>query len=48
MDPSFSPDGAQITFKRRDEVWIMNADGSDPRRISTPGEVGTAAAWSPR
>jgi molecular chaperone DnaK len=48
MDPSFSPDGAQITFKRRDEVWIMNADGSDQRRISTPGEVGTAAAWSPR
>jgi actin-like ATPase involved in cell morphogenesis len=48
MDPSFSPDGTQITFKRQDEVWLMDADGGNPRRISEPGDVGTAAAWSPR
>ena len=48
QDPSWSPDGNQITFKRQDQVWIMNADGSDAHRITKPGDVGTAAAWSPR
>jgi Tol biopolymer transport system component len=48
QDPSWSPDGKQITFKRQDQVWIMNADGSDAHRITKPGDVGTAAAWSPR
>ena len=48
MDPSFSPDGARITFKRSNQMWIMNADGSDVRRITDPGDIGTAAAWSPR
>jgi actin-like ATPase involved in cell morphogenesis len=48
QDPSWSPDGNQITFKRQDQVWIMNADGGDAHRITKPGDVGTAAAWSPR
>ena len=48
QDPSWSPDGKQITFKRQDQLWIMNADGSDAHRITKPGDVGTAAAWSPR
>ena len=48
MDPSFSPDGTQITFKRQDEVWVMDADGGNEKRVSEVGDVGTAAAWSPR
>ncbi len=48
QDPSWSPDGSRIAFKRQDELWVMNADGGDPHRISQPGEVGTAAAWTPR
>ncbi len=48
MDPSFSPDGTQITFKRQDEVWVMDADGGNEKRVSAVGDVGTAAAWSPR
>jgi Tol biopolymer transport system component len=48
QDPSWSPDGNQITFKRQDQVWIMNADGGGAHRITKPGDVGTAAAWSPR
>lgn len=48
MDPSFSPDGTQITFKRDGQVWIMDADGGNAKRVSKPGDVGTAAAWSPR
>jgi len=48
QDPSWSPDGSRITFKRQDQLWVMDADGGNPRRISAPGDVGTAAAWSPR
>ena len=48
QEQSWSPDGNQITFKRQDQLWIMNADGSAAHRITKPGDVGTAAAWSPR
>jgi Tol biopolymer transport system component len=48
QDPSWSPDGRRLTFKRRYEMWVMNADGGDQHQISAPGRVGTAAAWSPR
>ena len=48
MDPSWSPDGTQITFKRADQMWVMNADGSNDHRITKIGEIGTASAWSPR
>ena len=41
--PAWSPDGNRITYLRtpgargafRAEVWVMNADGSDPRRLYT-------------
>jgi Tol biopolymer transport system component len=38
--------------KRRDggfggSIWIMNADGSDRRRITPPGQVWTHPQWSP-
>lgn len=41
--PSWSPDGTEIVFHStrtgRREVWIMNADGSNPRKLSrTPHE----------
>jgi TolB protein len=45
--PYWSPDGTQIMYQRSwtgpNEVWIMNADGSDPRKVTTslPG------SWSP-
>jgi Tol biopolymer transport system component len=48
QDPSWSPDGSQITFKRQDQLWVMDADGGNAERISKPGNIGTAAAWSPR
>ncbi len=52
-DPRISPDGGQVVYVRtsmdimrdakKSELWIMNADGSDHRRIGTGG----SPRWSP-
>ena len=53
-----SADGRRIAHHRapstvlgdaeRGEVWVMDADGGNEKRVSAVGDVGTAAAWSPR
>lgn len=50
-EPAWSPDGRRIAFtriypkqNRREELWLMNADGNDPHYI---GVEGVAAKWSP-
>ncbi|HEY5490452.1 MAG TPA: S9 family peptidase [Gemmatimonadaceae bacterium] len=53
QSPQLSPDGARILFVRRwidktndkweSSVWMMNADGSQPRALVTGG----GARWSP-
>ena len=52
-DPQISPDGSQVIYVRtsmdimrdakKSELWIMNADGSDHRRVG----VGGSPRWSP-
>ncbi len=47
--PSFSPDGRQVATKVcRPEcgLWLVNADGSAPRQLTTEGSDGLPA-WSP-
>ncbi|MEM6732910.1 MAG: amidohydrolase, partial [Myxococcota bacterium] len=38
MQPRFSPDGSKIAFTSDrgagDNIWVMNADGSDPRQVT--------------
>jgi TolB protein len=49
VDPTWSPDGAQIAFTRWREprgVWVVNADGSDARRIFDWTET-RWPTWSP-
>jgi len=48
--PSLSPDGSKIIFSAWKEgqplqVWIMNADGSNPKELTTEG--GKDPCWSP-
>jgi hypothetical protein len=46
--PTWSPDGQQIAFTRvvddhTAEIWVMNADGTSPRKIADGG----SPAWRP-
>lgn len=43
--PKYSPDGTKITFESNANVWIMNADGRDPRQLTIKG--GKSPSWSP-
>ena len=46
-DPRFSPDGKKILYTSLrggfPEVWLMNRDGSDPKKVA----AGSQGAWSP-
>jgi Tol biopolymer transport system component len=43
VDPLPSPDGRMILFTRSDDLWVMNPDGSDQRRLAR----GKRPVWSP-
>ena len=52
LDPTWSPDGSQIAFAGGAfgpyGIWIMNADGTDPRLIPGTDELDVAhPTWSP-
>jgi Tol biopolymer transport system component len=53
FDPAYSPDGSKIAFAStragvREEIFIMNADGSDPTQITDNGRTeDTGPAFSP-
>jgi len=45
--PAYSPDGTQLAYVRGDGIWVSDADGTNPRRVTETG--GDARpAWSPR
>jgi len=49
---TFSPDGQQIVFakadaKGRGDVWIMNADGSNPHSVFAAAPWDSAPDWGP-
>jgi len=52
-DLAWSPDGSRIAFtnssRQQRGVWVMNADGSNLTRLTTPGrpELDHDIAWSP-
>jgi Tol biopolymer transport system component len=56
-DPAWSPDGKRIAFSREDvqlgsQIYVMNADGTDPRPITVHGNehsdaINVEPSWSP-
>src|SRR5690349_1476889 len=55
--PAISPDGRLVGFvrtaiveaenRRQSEIWIADANGGSPRRVSDPTLSATAPRWSP-
>lgn len=52
-DPVASPDGSRIAFTALNRLWVADADGTDPRRLTGEGPVDDTGvtehfpAWSP-
>jgi len=52
-DPAYSPDGRLIAYDYRQpgysikEIYVMNDDGTNLRRVTDLRDVSTAPAWSP-
>ena len=51
FDPEWSPDGARILFVSdrggQRDLWVMDADGSSPMRLTNDAAVESAPSWSP-
>ena len=46
-DPAYSPDGSRIAFARGRDIWIMDVDGSDARKL-VGGRTGEfCPSWGP-
>lgn len=50
-NPAFSPDGKQIAFTSsrsgKPQIFLMDADGQNVRRLSFEGEYNEGASWRP-
>ncbi len=43
----FSPDGSQIAYVHNDALWVMDAEGANPRMLAEPPGGVSWLAWSP-
>ena len=54
LDPDWSPDGLKLVFARREspattqDIWIMNADGTNERKVLESENHDRFPAWKPK
>ena len=46
-DPAWSPDGTKLLFTTADDIWVINSDGTNQRRVTNNSVPDTDPAWSP-
>jgi TolB protein len=46
QQPVWSPDGTLLAWRKNWDIWIMNANGTNPRQL-TSGITAQRPAWSP-
>ncbi len=44
---AISPDGTKIAFVMTNNIWVMNADGSNKRQLTSDQFENTSPTWSP-
>jgi len=47
LDPTWSPDGNNLCYSSRHNLWIVPAEGGEARRVLADGELDFEPAWSP-
>jgi Tol biopolymer transport system component len=52
VNPEFSPDGPKMAFVsdrggETSDIWVANADGSEPVRVTHENGLASTARWSP-
>ncbi|MEN7546417.1 S41 family peptidase [Rapidithrix thailandica] len=45
--PALSPDGSQIAFSYQGDIWVANAQGGEPRRLTIHEAYDQLPKWSP-
>jgi Tol biopolymer transport system component len=49
--PKWSPNGSRLSYIHEaaagKDLWVMSANGSGKRQVTTLGNVTTAGSWSP-
>ena len=45
--PALSPEGTRIAYGAEQSLWVADADGTNPRRLTDPGEFCGDLDWAP-
>jgi Tol biopolymer transport system component len=45
--PTWSPDGSKLAYEYRNDIFVINSDGSDDHLIHEPKVIGINLSWSP-